>query len=214
MESLSIIIDSRERNDTIIDGLRSAGVLIKEAMLPVGDYALSDRVCIERKTIQDFESSIINGRLFEQLARLHDAYECPMLLIEGDEKLHRLHGNVINGTIASIYIDYKILVVYTSDPKGTAEILHYLLKHELDSKISLLTYKGSARVFTSDQYKERIVGNIPGVGPLISKRLLERFGSIRAIANASTEELMAIDKIGEAKAGRIRDALSGEYNKQ
>lgn len=214
MESLSIIIDKRERNDTIVECLKSIGVLITPAMLPVGDYAISNRVCIERKTIQDFESSIISGRLFEQLARLRDAYEFPMLLIEGDENSRRLHDNVINGTIASIYIDYKIPVVYTFGPKDTADILHYLLKHEFESKMPLLTYKGSARAFTSDQYKERIVGNIPGVGPLISKRLLERFGSIRAIANASTEELMDIDKIGKAKACRIHDALNGEYSKQ
>ena len=47
----------------------------------------------------------------------------------------------------------------------------------------------------------------PGVGPTIGKRLLEAFGSVRAVCGASASELRRIPGVGEAKARTIADGL-------
>jgi excinuclease ABC subunit C len=51
-----------------------------------------------------------------------------------------------------------------------------------------------------------LLDDIPGVGPVTKKRLLRRFGSLRAIADASEDELVAA--IGSSKAKIVRRALS------
>ncbi|MFP3279069.1 MAG: ERCC4 domain-containing protein, partial [Candidatus Micrarchaeota archaeon] len=59
----------------------------------------SDRVCVERKRINDFENSIMNGRLFDQIERLHASFPKPIVILEGDGSEYRLGSNVITGTI-------------------------------------------------------------------------------------------------------------------
>ncbi|MEM3875675.1 MAG: ERCC4 domain-containing protein, partial [Candidatus Micrarchaeaceae archaeon] len=96
---MKIIIDQRERNSDIINCLEKTGIDIERKTLPVGDYVVSNRICIERKTISDFESSLINGRLFDQIERLKQAYEFPIVLIEGNIEEFRLGLKQIIGAI-------------------------------------------------------------------------------------------------------------------
>ena len=51
---------------------------------------------------------------------------------------------------------------------------------------------------------------IPGVGETYQKRLLSHFGSVRAMRDASVEELEAVKGIGHAKAEAIHTALYAE----
>ena len=62
----------------------SAGIDIELRTLSVGDYVLSDRVCAERKTTDDFLSTLLERReLFSQLRDLKMAYRRPVLIVEG-----------------------------------------------------------------------------------------------------------------------------------
>src|SRR5271157_4246898 len=111
MQALRIIVDNRERNLEIIDRLEDSGVDLSFAQLPVGDYIVSERMCIERKTVGDFENSIIDNRLFEQLERLKSSFEKPILILEGEASEHRLANNVIIGTIIKLYTDYNVQII-------------------------------------------------------------------------------------------------------
>ena len=210
-EMVKVIVDQRERNTELIAQLESEGVELDFRTMPVGDYAVSDRVCIERKTVSDFESSIINGRLFDQLERLKKGYELPIVVIEGDRAQFRLGGKVIGGTIVSIAIDYGIPVVMSDGPEHTAEIVAGIAKREQADGKREISLKGAARARTSEQFMEYVVGNLPGVGPKLSRALLGHFGSIAGIANASIEEIMGVDMVGKKKATEIHRTMHGKY---
>ncbi|MBO4247885.1 excinuclease ABC subunit C [Halomicrobium sp. IBSBa] len=49
---------------------------------------------------------------------------------------------------------------------------------------------------------------VPGVGPETRKRLLRRFGSVDNVRTASTEELLAVEGVGEATAATLQSRLS------
>ncbi|MFW6017770.1 MAG: excinuclease ABC subunit C [Halapricum sp.] len=51
------------------------------------------------------------------------------------------------------------------------------------------------------------IDDVRGVGPETRKRLLGHFGSVEAIRNASLEELLAVEGVGETTAASIRRAL-------
>lgn len=207
-----IIVDSRERNAALIGALESMGISINIMTINVGDYVVSDRVCIERKTVSDFESSIMSGRLFEQVKRLKEGYELPILMLEGESDFFKLKSNAINGAIASLYIDYGVMVVHTQNTSETARILASIARHEQMEHGRIPSLKGNARSFTESQFKERVIGNIPGVGPKLAKSLLMHFKSIRGIANASEDELVKVEKIGAKKAKLIRNTLNSSYD--
>jgi DNA excision repair protein ERCC-4 len=79
-----IVVDERERRSGIPDLLRQAGALIDFAQLKVGDYVVSPKTAIERKTIQDLLNSIYDGRLFVQCSQLNEHYAKPVLIVEGN----------------------------------------------------------------------------------------------------------------------------------
>ncbi|MFA5863031.1 MAG: helicase-related protein, partial [Candidatus Thermoplasmatota archaeon] len=81
---ITIITDHREFNSSVVRELSKANVIVKPETLVVGDYVLSDRVAVERKAAEDFASSLIDGRLFQQVRALRDAYSAAIVIIEGD----------------------------------------------------------------------------------------------------------------------------------
>lgn len=211
MKAPIVIVDSRERNPELLEALESKGITIDRRMINVGDFVLSDRVCVERKTVSDFESSIINGRLFDQISRLREHYQFPMLIIEGDSADFRLGSMVMSGTIASLYIDHGIVALALRSATETAEIMACIAKREQCNTSREPSAKGGAKAYTTEQLQKRIIGNLPGVGPKIAEMLLEHFGSVKSISNASKDELMKVDKIGKKKAERIHSIVNDNY---
>ncbi|RLD95875.1 MAG: excinuclease ABC subunit C, partial [Aquificota bacterium] len=60
--------------------------------------------------------------------------------------------------------------------------------------------------------KERLTSlleQIPGVGPVRRRRLLQVFGSLDAIAEASVDDLASVPGITPVLAMRIKDFLEG-----
>jgi len=76
-----IIIDYREKQSLVAAELVKLGFEIEFKELKVGDYLVND-VAIERKTVSDFISSMINKRLLNQIEELQQ-YENKLLIIEG-----------------------------------------------------------------------------------------------------------------------------------
>ena len=68
---ITVIVDDRERKSEVIQFLlemKNVSVGIKRLCL--GDYFVDNRLVFERKTLNDFALSIIDGRLFSQAIRL------------------------------------------------------------------------------------------------------------------------------------------------
>ncbi|MGC8662562.1 MAG: ERCC4 domain-containing protein [Candidatus Micrarchaeia archaeon] len=205
-----ITVDNRERNFKLIERLGELAEL-EFLTLPVGDYILSDRICVERKSISDFESSIINGRIFDQVERLKEGYPKPMLLIEGDGNEHRLESRVILGAILKLYVDYDTQVIISSNEDETAEILYLIANREQEEKGRLPKISGAKKAYSDNEWQRLLLAALPGVGPKIADKLLKKFGSIKNVANANVDDLMHVEKIGKKKAARIYDIINKSY---
>lgn len=55
-----------------------------------------------------------------------------------------------------------------------------------------------------------LLQGLPGIGPQRAARLLDRFGSVRAVLTAECEALAAVEGIGPGTAGRIIWSVTGE----
>ncbi len=205
-----MIIDNRERNLEIIDSLANNNVKLSFTTLPVGDYIISDRIGVERKTAQDFERSIIDSRLFEQAKRLQEGYTRPMLIIEGGFDYSSLSKNVILGAIMALYVDHNIQVILTEDATETSYVLSKVAEREQSTEHREPRISGNKRAFTLYQWQLAILSTLPGVGNSLAKNLLSHFKTLRNISNATTEELMEVNKIGKKKASRIYQLLNSE----
>ncbi len=211
-DCLSIVVDPGELKSGIVELLRDLGMETEIAPLQVGDYLLSQRACVERKTAQDFVASIKTKRLFRQLLELKENCERPLFLIEGYH-LYEVKGvrpSGIRGALALITVCHGIPVVFTRDKQDTAEYLATIWRQEHALRRPISLHPKRKALSPSDEI-ERIVGSFPGVGPTLTRELLTRYGTIEELLAASVEDLKSVPMVGEKKASRIKEILRREY---
>ncbi|MEM2926360.1 MAG: ERCC4 domain-containing protein, partial [Candidatus Bathyarchaeia archaeon] len=78
-----VVVDLREAQNEVPKILSNLGVQVVTQRLEVGDYQISDRAIVERKTTRDFLHSIEDGRLFKQASDMVEHFDRPVLIVEG-----------------------------------------------------------------------------------------------------------------------------------
>ena len=187
---IKIIADHREKNSLVISELHSLGIEVEIKHLNVGDFIIG-KTAIERKTVSDFLSSMINKRLTRQLQEIKQ-YPSYLLLIEGTDhqELYNddpegIHGNAIRGFLLDILLKYKVPIILTKDYEDTANFLTILAKKQ-KKEIPLRERKKTRDKKESLQY---IMEGFPGIGPKTAKKLLKKYKTIKNIINLTPEQL-------------------------
>lgn len=211
-EGILIIVDYREQLSETVKKLLEMGIKIEYANLPVGDYLISERVVVERKTFNDFINSIIDKRLFEQARLLLHSYNRPIILIEGRNQIIRnISEEAIRGAIISLIMDFNIPILWANDAYEAAKFIVTLAKREGSNDLRTISLKDRRRARTADELREYIVASLPMVELTTARRLLSKFGSVEKVFTASENELMEVKGIGPKKAKRIKSIISGRY---
>jgi Fanconi anemia group M protein len=208
-----IIIDDRETSSKVVEVLSGLGADIRLKRLAYGDYAIGDRILIERKTARDFVETLINRDLLGQVKAMAEVIPRPVIIIEGGDLYTQrdIHPNAIKGVLAALTIDLGVSILFTRDELDTAQMLFILAKRE-DSE------RGERKIHPHKSHRsaredqEYVVSAFPEVGMKNARLLLLHFGSIRAITNAGLPELTAIKGIGEKTAQKIFDLCRHSYN--
>jgi Fanconi anemia group M protein len=209
---IRVLVDSREMRSEVVKLLREFGANLEIKNLEIADYVLSDRVAVERKTVDDFVDSLISDRLFQQLLKLK-TYPRPLIVLEGENIYRRaVHPNAIRGAIATIVTDFGIPMIFTKDEKETAEFIFAIARREQEEKKREVVEHFGKTKRTLKEEQEYVVSALSGVGSVIAKNLLEHFQTIERIATASEKELMEVPKVGEKTAKRIRLLMTTPYS--
>ena len=206
-----IVVDYREREMAKL--LESEGIEVVVQNLEVADYVISDRVAVERKTAQDFVSSIIDPQrnLFRQIADLIRTYDRPVLILEGkDLYTTQMNAASIRGAMISVAVDYGVPIIPTEDQAETAEVIAQLARRENREGREPKVH-GHKTARTLKEQQEYLVSAISSVGPAVARNLLRHFGSVEKIMTASSEELQEVELVGPKIAQRIRELVGGEY---
>jgi len=192
-----IIADIHEKNSLILSELKSSNqIKLEIKSLKIGDYLIG-RTIIERKTVNDFISSMINKRLVQQLKQMKK-YKQQLLIIEGidEQELYRedtkLNPNAIRGFILSIITNYQVPIVFTQDYKDTAKYLIILAKQQLKPKTEITLHQRIPKKIKKQ--KQYILEAFPNIGPITAKKLLKKFKTLNNTLNASEQELQEILK--------------------
>ncbi len=210
-----MIIYADKREDSRVPALLEQSCTLKRKQLKVGDYLLSKRVAVERKTCQDFVQSIIDGRLFRQVEELKANFEKPLMIIEGEDfDLDiKIHPNAIKGAIASISIDYGVPIIWTVTQKETSEFLLTIAKREQEGKKRGFAVRGTKKKKSMNDVQEFLIAGLPNINTKTAKNLLKHFGKPEKIFAASEAELQEMPGMGPKTAKNIRKILSKRYEK-
>jgi len=212
--STVIFADYREKAGGVVKELAEMGAQLKLEMLNTADYILSARVGVEFKTVEDFVSSIIDGRLLEQLKHLKQNFARPIIVLEGEQDIfavRNVHPNAIRGMLATIAVSYGIPILRTKDAKDSAALLYAIAKREQDEDKTDFSPHTSKKPMSINEAQEYIISAFPNVGPQLAKELLKYFKTIKNFVNASEEELQKVEGVGDKKAKGIKDVNEKEY---
>jgi len=209
----AIVVDSRELGSPTTRELSKYDILITQEALSIGDFIISDRTAIERKTVEDFVASIIDGRLFEQISNLKSAYEMPVLLIEGEsfQTSRNIAPEAVMGAVASVIVDFGVPVVWTRSPSETALLLLSIARREQSKGERRPRIRMERKPESLAREQEFVVAGLPLVDTVLARRLLRAFGTVEKVFLASEKELQDVEGIGRKISERIRKLLSTPY---
>ncbi|MCO8265745.1 DEAD/DEAH box helicase [Haloferax sp. AB510] len=215
-ETVEIVVDQRELDSTIARTLsKREDLTTRLETLAVGDYVLSDRVAVERKSVSDFLDTLTGGdrSIFEQVADLTRHYARPLLIIEGRDlyEERNIHPGAIRGALSSVAVDFNVSVLFTEDEDDTAEMLATIATREQTDRERTVSVHGGKSAKTLDEQQEYVVSAIADIGPVTARTLLEAFGSVEAVMTANEDDLKAVRGVGQVTAERIREVVGSEY---
>lgn len=211
---LKVFVDYREKASPVVKELIDLNFDIRLEKLESADFLLSSRAGVEYKTVSDFVSSIIDGRLLQQIKDLKRNFERPLVVVEGSEDIYsvrKVHPNAINGMLATIAVSYGIPILYTKNQRETAALLSAIAKREQEETSKDFNLHGDRKPLTLKEQQEYIVSSLPNVGSGLAKELLKEFGSVKRIINSEEDNLKKANKVGPKIAKRIREVLDSEY---
>jgi DNA excision repair protein ERCC-4 len=206
-----MVIDEREKKSGIPDLLKQIGVKVETMNLPVGDYIVAPETIVERKSVNDFISSVFDGRLFDQCNRLKEHFAHPTIILEGNvDEIDNITENplVFYGAVSSVVLDFKIPVIPTPNASHTAKLLVSMCARQGAVKGPFLKKIRKSNDLQRQQLS--ILCSLPGVGEKLASRMLEKFGSASSSLNASSAELSKISGMGESRAQKIRKVLDAK----
>ena len=207
-----VYADSREGNSKVIRHLTEMEMDVKIHSMAVADYQVSDEVAIERKTASDFVSSLIDKRLFKQARELSEEFKKPLMILEGDDLYSGMvNANAIRGALASIAIDFGISIIPTRNAQDTAAMIKRIALREQNGERTPVQIRTDKKPVSLLEQQLFIVESLPNIGPVNAKALLEHFGSVSRIIEASSKELQEVEGIGSITADNIRKVLDSKY---
>ena len=178
-EHLHVILDNREQKLKAELDKKKDTITYESKQLDIADIVISSEVAIERKEGFDFVSSIMDNRLFEQLLRLKDTYEYPILIIEG------LNDTVFENTgmkISSIYgalafISYKlgISVIPTRNLEDTAIVVERIAYREQVKDSTPIFSRKAPKNMSKKERRSFIIEGLVDIGPKKANALIAKF---------------------------------------
>jgi DNA excision repair protein ERCC-4 len=203
--------DDREARSGVAAALESLeGVTVRVRRLVTGDYVVAGRCVIERKTVADFATSVMDGRLFRQAARLNRGEHAAAVILEGrwsDLADSGIRREALQGAMVSLSVVFALPVLRSLDAGETARLLVYAGQQLGRVADGTAPVRHGFRPRGERRRRLFILEGLPGIGPRRAAQLLDRFGTVAAFMQAGEEELLALPGMGPATVERLRRIL-------
>lgn len=188
-------------------------------------------IVIERKSVRDFEASILDGRYREQRGRIlsycQEHKTQPLYILEGglSSGTGRLEKKALMKFLNRLVFHYQIPVLQTGSVRETAELIQHLMDQWTEDPTSLqrttelikvsdgIHVQKKANAADPKQFAIACLAQCPGVSVKMAEVLITSLGTLKAVMEADTKQLAEIKvgsrKVGPVVAGRLHGILNG-----
>jgi ERCC4-type nuclease len=175
-------------------------------------YVLSEHAAIERRTSSTFLRGIQDKTLFTSAIHLRERYDLAALIVEGQIDYTRtaFHPQAVRGALSSMLVAYNLTVLSSPNIDETAALIAMMARHVQAGVPEIsLNYKRKATDLADLQ--RRVIEMLPGCGVSLARDLLQTFGSVERVVQASQGDLRSKHGIGAKRAAEIHRVLHAEY---
>ena len=208
---IHIIADDRENKSDVINELsKFENVNLSIKRLSIGDYRIGNRVIVERKTLNDFAISIVDGRLFKQMVYLANSKPKGVLILEGMAGSSVEIGvarEAMQGALITVSLILGIPVLRSRNPAETAKLIVFIAR-QIESIANGGVQRHGYQPKGLRCRQRYILQGLPKIGREKADRLLDRFGSVEAVISAGIDDLQTVAGIGKNIAEKIKWAVS------
>lgn len=215
-----VVVDTREFNGALVPSkLWCEGFDVVPLTLEIGDYVLSDEVCVERKTVADLISSFADGRLYKQCTNMQEHYAVPVLLIEFSpdafylQLRHEIGPTIsheaLSSKLALLVLHFPTLRIFWSrDTAQTLSFVRALRRHTLTGGPDLNRIRQSAVDAVReaddavDATPQLFLAQLPGVLAGNRDAIMQRAGNLRGLF-ADWDEASYAPLMGVANAAKL-----------
>jgi DNA excision repair protein ERCC-4 len=211
-QTVQIVVDDRERPSGMVAELEKTGkAIVRVEHLSIGDYCVDGAVLIERKTAADFAQSLMDGRLFSQAGRMSSSPFRPAYIIEGTSaewSVLRVSREALQGALVTLMLIFDVPVFRSAELAETARLIYYIGSQLVRLRDPGYTPYRQAKAKRKKTRQLRVLQSLPGIGTDRAKKLLERFGTVRACITATPAELSEVEGIGSKTAAAIDQVIN------
>jgi ERCC4-type nuclease len=205
-----IAYDHRERRSGVPQRLERLGLVLEPRDLGSADYVLSPRLAVVRKTEAALAPWVLLGRFERAVDAVRASH--PVVVVV----LQRSSGAVPDGVRRSVLARLArrgVAVLAAAGPDEAAAWIARLARQEGRGPGGADLPAGSLgrKARDLDRVAEDLVAWLPGVSHVGALRLLEHFGSVRALSAASAEEIRAVRGFGPKRSAAVEAALSHRH---
>lgn len=219
-----ISIDSREKDKEFIEYLTRYGAFLDEGFFEIGDLGIKGdtNFVIEHKSVNDFGTSLQQGRLFRQVRDMvinaGDEYQ-PILLLVGDIwKLWKIRGYSswqIAAAINAIQFGMGVPVLMAHNNMFAAMRLVLLAKKyqnpKKESKPHPMRFL-SRTSMTEEEEVLYVLEGFPGISAIRARKLLNHYKTLSdTLVAMQTGRISEVKGFGEKISKNIMDVF--KYNR-
>ena len=178
----------------------------------VDRYMISKRLVVERRIGSGFLGGIMDKTLFTSAIYMREHFTVPILIVEGEVNYEysMFDPQAIRGAISAMMLQYGLSVLSTGDLEETVELITMMARQEQMGipEISLIPKRKATSL---PDMQRRMIEMLPQCGMVMARELLQYFGSVKRIVNATEEELLSMHGIGAKKAAEMYEVMNAEY---
>jgi ERCC4-related helicase/ERCC4-type nuclease len=193
--------------------LEKAGFALESLVTEAADVVISDRVAVTIRTVQEFIRAISDGTMLSCLGKMRHQYLHPILIVQGPPEGKGVQaGNAaIFDALGSLLSEFHMPILSTMNVDETVEALSALHRQEHSRGAARRT--GQTTLDPADRQLFMVQG-LPNVSATLAQRLLERFGSVKGIADATPEQLMEVEGVGRVIAEGIHMVMRRKFDQE
>lgn len=208
-----VTLDAREP-PWLVDELAELGYEVEVQQLYTGDF-VGHSVIGEIKRGDDFFSSIVDQRLFNQAERMRATRKKGFLILAGNLTEERFRLKPVLGALMKLVFSYDLAIIPVPNLEAAiAYAIHQILMN-VDSRPPMLRSSPPSSVAVKKldyPLPMAMLMCIPGIGPKHASLVTRVYPSLVHLFTASRADLETLEGIGSKRAQLIYDALRCKNN--